>query len=96
MLCQVEIIELKPEKHDNEETPANVITPQSELSSDYSNLFDSQLFTDCIVKIGDTEIKVHRAVLAARSSNFCNIFNSALENSQMNVIEIKNFRVEVV
>uniref|UniRef100_A0A0N5BM39 BTB domain-containing protein n=1 Tax=Strongyloides papillosus TaxID=174720 RepID=A0A0N5BM39_STREA len=96
ILCQVEIIELKRKKHGTEETPLNVIVLQPKISSDYGNLFDSQLLTDCIIKIEDTEIRVHKAVLAARSSTFRNIFNSTSGNSQMNVIEIKNFRAEVV
>uniref|UniRef100_A0A0N5CEC7 Speckle-type POZ protein-like (inferred by orthology to a human protein) n=1 Tax=Strongyloides papillosus TaxID=174720 RepID=A0A0N5CEC7_STREA len=74
----------------------NVIIPKSKLLLDYSNFFNSQLFSDCSIIVGETKIKVHRGILAARSPVFYNIFNSKPESSQTNIIEIKNFRVEVV
>uniref|UniRef100_A0A0N5BR02 BTB domain-containing protein n=1 Tax=Strongyloides papillosus TaxID=174720 RepID=A0A0N5BR02_STREA len=86
----------KSDNQNNPETPKQVTIPQSKLSLDYGDMFDSPLFTDCIIKIGDTEIKVHKAVLAARSPVFYDTFNTTLEKSQTNIIEIEDFRVEVV
>uniref|UniRef100_A0A0N5CEC8 BTB domain-containing protein n=1 Tax=Strongyloides papillosus TaxID=174720 RepID=A0A0N5CEC8_STREA len=96
ILCQVEIVNLESENFDNSVTSMNVTTPQSTLPLDYSKMFESQLFTDCIVKVEDTEIKVHKAVLANRSPVFHDVFNSMSKNLQTNVVEINNFRVEVV
>uniref|UniRef100_A0A0N5BM38 Speckle-type POZ protein (inferred by orthology to a human protein) n=1 Tax=Strongyloides papillosus TaxID=174720 RepID=A0A0N5BM38_STREA len=96
ILCEVEIIEVKSENNDNRETSINVTIPESKLSSDYSNLFDSTLFTDCIIRVGDTEIKVHRGILATRSPIFHKIFNSTPENSQTNVVQIEDFSVGAV
>uniref|UniRef100_A0A0K0F5N1 Speckle-type POZ protein-like (inferred by orthology to a human protein) n=1 Tax=Strongyloides venezuelensis TaxID=75913 RepID=A0A0K0F5N1_STRVS len=59
-------------------------------------MFDKSLFTDCSAKVRRTTIKVHRGVLATRSPVFYNILNSASRKSQKNIIEIKNFHVEVV
>uniref|UniRef100_A0A0K0FNX3 Speckle-type POZ protein-like (inferred by orthology to a human protein) n=1 Tax=Strongyloides venezuelensis TaxID=75913 RepID=A0A0K0FNX3_STRVS len=69
---------------------------KSNLSSDLGDSFNSHLLTDCIIKVRDAEINVHKAVLTARCSTFCNIFNNTSKNSQINVVEIKNFRTEVV
>uniref|UniRef100_A0A0N5CG76 BTB domain-containing protein n=1 Tax=Strongyloides papillosus TaxID=174720 RepID=A0A0N5CG76_STREA len=91
ILCEVEIM-----NHDNPETSINVTIPRSKLSLDYANLFDSTLLYDCVIKVEDAEIQVHKAVLAARSPVFYDIFNSTSDQSQTNIIEIKDFRVDVV
>uniref|UniRef100_A0A0N5C048 BTB domain-containing protein n=1 Tax=Strongyloides papillosus TaxID=174720 RepID=A0A0N5C048_STREA len=96
ILCEGEIINFKSDDQDSTETLRKVTIPQSKLLSNYGNMFDSSLFTDCIIKVEDTEIKAHKAVLAARSPVFCEIFNGSSEESQTNVIEIKDFQVEVV
>uniref|UniRef100_A0A0N5CEC6 BTB domain-containing protein n=1 Tax=Strongyloides papillosus TaxID=174720 RepID=A0A0N5CEC6_STREA len=96
ILCEIEIIELKLEEHDKRETSINVTKPQSNLSLELGNSSDSSLFSDCSIKVGETTIKVHRGILATKSHIFYNFFNSTPENSQMNTIEIKNFRAEVV
>uniref|UniRef100_A0A0K0G3X7 Speckle-type POZ protein-like (inferred by orthology to a human protein) n=1 Tax=Strongyloides venezuelensis TaxID=75913 RepID=A0A0K0G3X7_STRVS len=91
-----EIIDSKTKNRDNSETLINITIPQSKLSLDYGNLYDSPLFFDCVIKVEDTEIRVHKVVLAARSPVFYNIFNSKSDESQTNIIEIKDFNVEVV
>uniref|UniRef100_A0A0N5C3N9 BTB domain-containing protein n=1 Tax=Strongyloides papillosus TaxID=174720 RepID=A0A0N5C3N9_STREA len=96
ILCEVEITEVKSDNPDNPETSKNITIPQSKLSSDYGNLFDSTLLYDCVIKVEDTEIKVHKAVLAARSTVFSDTFNSTKEESQTNIIEVREFRVDVV
>uniref|UniRef100_A0A0N5BA32 BTB domain-containing protein n=1 Tax=Strongyloides papillosus TaxID=174720 RepID=A0A0N5BA32_STREA len=53
-------------------------------------------FSDCIIRVGDIEIKCHKVVLTSRSAVFCDIFNIALDKPGTNVIEMKNFSVEVV
>uniref|UniRef100_A0A0N5B281 Speckle-type POZ protein (inferred by orthology to a human protein) n=1 Tax=Strongyloides papillosus TaxID=174720 RepID=A0A0N5B281_STREA len=90
------IIDPKTENHDNLDTSINVTTPQSKLSLDYGNMFESSLFYDCVIKVEDTEIKVHKAVLATRSPAFYDIFNSTSDQSQTNIIEIRDFNIEVV
>uniref|UniRef100_A0A0N5CBT9 Speckle-type POZ protein n=1 Tax=Strongyloides papillosus TaxID=174720 RepID=A0A0N5CBT9_STREA len=96
ILCETEIIELGPEKHDNSETSINITIPESKLSLDYADMFGSPFFTDCSIKAEDTEIKVHKVILCARSSVFSDIFKNTLEKLQTNVIEIEGFSVEVV
>uniref|UniRef100_A0A0N5BZ90 BTB domain-containing protein n=1 Tax=Strongyloides papillosus TaxID=174720 RepID=A0A0N5BZ90_STREA len=92
----LEIVDSKTENRDNPETSMNILNPQSKLSLDYGNLYDSPLFYDCVIKVEDTEIQVHKAILAARSPVFYDILNSKLEGSQKNIIEINDFSTEVV
>uniref|UniRef100_A0A0K0F3C6 Speckle-type POZ protein-like (inferred by orthology to a human protein) n=1 Tax=Strongyloides venezuelensis TaxID=75913 RepID=A0A0K0F3C6_STRVS len=94
--CEAEITDLETENHDNPQTSMNISIPQSRLSLDYGNLYDSSSFYDCVIKVKDTEIQVHKAILAARSPAFHDIFTSASDESQTNIIEIKDFNVEVV
>uniref|UniRef100_A0A0N5C027 Speckle-type POZ protein-like (inferred by orthology to a human protein) n=1 Tax=Strongyloides papillosus TaxID=174720 RepID=A0A0N5C027_STREA len=109
IFCKAEIIDLRTENHsnletvdsktenrDNPETSINISIPQSKLSLDFGNMFDSPLFYDCVIKVEDTEIQVHKAILAVRSPAFYDIFNSTSEESQTNIIEIKDFNAEVV
>uniref|UniRef100_A0A0K0FFU8 Speckle-type POZ protein-like (inferred by orthology to a human protein) n=1 Tax=Strongyloides venezuelensis TaxID=75913 RepID=A0A0K0FFU8_STRVS len=96
VLFEGEIITFKSDNQYNQETSRKSTLSKSKLSLEYGNISDSPLFTDCIIKVGDTEIKVHKAVLAARSLVFHNILSSPLEESLTNVIEIKDFPVEVV
>uniref|UniRef100_A0A0N5C025 BTB domain-containing protein n=1 Tax=Strongyloides papillosus TaxID=174720 RepID=A0A0N5C025_STREA len=97
ILCEIQVINnCESKNNDNSEISMNIAIPQSKLSLDYCNMFDSPLFTDCIIKVENTEFKVHKAVLAARSPVFHNILSSTLEKSRTNVIEIKDFPVKVV
>uniref|UniRef100_A0A0N5B3M8 MATH domain-containing protein n=1 Tax=Strongyloides papillosus TaxID=174720 RepID=A0A0N5B3M8_STREA len=96
IICEAEIIDLKTENCDNPETSINISIPQSKLLLNYGNMFDSSLFADYIIKVGNTEIKVHKAVLASQSPVFYDILNSTSEESQKNIIEIKDFNAEVV
>uniref|UniRef100_A0A0K0FG94 Speckle-type POZ protein-like (inferred by orthology to a human protein) n=1 Tax=Strongyloides venezuelensis TaxID=75913 RepID=A0A0K0FG94_STRVS len=96
ILCETEIFELKSENHDNPQTSMNISIPQSKLSFDYGNLYDSPSFYDCVIKVEDKKIKVLKAILAARSPAFHDIFTSASDEPQTNIVEIKDFSVEVV
>uniref|UniRef100_A0A0K0FQ12 Speckle-type POZ protein-like (inferred by orthology to a human protein) n=1 Tax=Strongyloides venezuelensis TaxID=75913 RepID=A0A0K0FQ12_STRVS len=92
----LEIVESNTENRSNPETSMNISKPHSKLSLDYGNLYDSSLLYDCIIKAEDREIKAHKAILAARSPAFHEIFTKTSDNSQTNIIEIKDFNVEVV
>uniref|UniRef100_A0A0N5C282 BTB domain-containing protein n=1 Tax=Strongyloides papillosus TaxID=174720 RepID=A0A0N5C282_STREA len=96
IFCEAEISELRSENHDNSETSINITIPQSKLVSNYCNMFESSLFTDCIIRVEGTEIKAHKAVLAAQSSVFYEVFCNSKEEAQTDVVEIKDFRSEVV
>uniref|UniRef100_A0A0K0FD94 Speckle-type POZ protein-like (inferred by orthology to a human protein) n=1 Tax=Strongyloides venezuelensis TaxID=75913 RepID=A0A0K0FD94_STRVS len=95
-LENLEIVESNTENRSNPETSINISIPQSKLISDYGNMFDSSFFYDCVIKVEDTEIQVHKAILSARSPVFYDIFTSASDKSQTNIIEIKGFSAEVV
>uniref|UniRef100_A0A0N5BM40 BTB domain-containing protein n=1 Tax=Strongyloides papillosus TaxID=174720 RepID=A0A0N5BM40_STREA len=48
-----------------------------------------------VIKVGNTEIPVHRVIFCHQSPVFYNIFSSTSKKSQESVFEIKNFRFEV-
>uniref|UniRef100_A0A0K0FQ10 Speckle-type POZ protein-like (inferred by orthology to a human protein) n=1 Tax=Strongyloides venezuelensis TaxID=75913 RepID=A0A0K0FQ10_STRVS len=96
ILCEVEVIDLKSENNVNPETSISIKIPDSKLTADYGNLYDSSFFYDCIIKVENTEIQVHKAILAARSPVFCEILKDKSEASQTNIVEIKNFSTEIV
>uniref|UniRef100_A0A0N5CIH4 BTB domain-containing protein n=1 Tax=Strongyloides papillosus TaxID=174720 RepID=A0A0N5CIH4_STREA len=74
----------------------NVENFTSTFVNDIGSMLDSGHFFDCIVKVGDDSIKVHKDVLSSRSSVFKAMFVSSLSESQSSIIEISDFRYEVV
>uniref|UniRef100_A0A0N5C013 BTB domain-containing protein n=1 Tax=Strongyloides papillosus TaxID=174720 RepID=A0A0N5C013_STREA len=68
--------------HNYPRTPTSNRVAQLRFSLDIKNTFDSSILIDCIIKVKDTEINVHKAILAARSPVFYDIFNSTSEESQ--------------
>uniref|UniRef100_A0A0N5BHP4 MATH domain-containing protein n=1 Tax=Strongyloides papillosus TaxID=174720 RepID=A0A0N5BHP4_STREA len=54
ILCEAEIIGVNCENNNNSETSVNGSKPQSNLSLDLGNLLNSQIFTDCCIKVGET------------------------------------------
>uniref|UniRef100_A0A0K0EVZ3 Speckle-type POZ protein-like (inferred by orthology to a human protein) n=1 Tax=Strongyloides venezuelensis TaxID=75913 RepID=A0A0K0EVZ3_STRVS len=96
ILCEAEIFDLKTENRSNRETLMTISIQQLKLSLDYGNLYNSPSFYDCVIKIEDKEIKAHKAVLGARSPVFHDIFSNTSEESQTNIVEIKDFSTEIV
>uniref|UniRef100_A0A0N5BC92 BTB domain-containing protein n=1 Tax=Strongyloides papillosus TaxID=174720 RepID=A0A0N5BC92_STREA len=70
--------------------------PLNMFLNDMSRMLDSSKFYDCIIKVGDSEINVHKCILATRSK----VFRLTLENKssefESNIIEMNDFRLEVV
>ena len=59
----------------------------TQLIGDYQKLLRESLFSDFVIKIGAREIKVHRAILASRSSVFAAMLAHDTE-------EAKNVRLD--
>uniref|UniRef100_A0A0K0FI15 Speckle-type POZ protein (inferred by orthology to a human protein) n=1 Tax=Strongyloides venezuelensis TaxID=75913 RepID=A0A0K0FI15_STRVS len=68
----------------------------SVLSSDMKIMLDSPEFYDCIIKVGDSEIGAHKCILASRSENFREMLKNKSSVCKSDVIEINDFRLEVV
>uniref|UniRef100_A0A0N5C1Z6 BTB domain-containing protein n=1 Tax=Strongyloides papillosus TaxID=174720 RepID=A0A0N5C1Z6_STREA len=66
------------------------------LLGDIAGLLKSPKFSDCVVKVGDSKINVHKCILASRSEVFNSILVDKKYESSPNTIEINGFRVEVV
>uniref|UniRef100_A0A0K0F324 Speckle-type POZ protein (inferred by orthology to a human protein) n=1 Tax=Strongyloides venezuelensis TaxID=75913 RepID=A0A0K0F324_STRVS len=80
----------------NKSTINSVNEPLSMLFCDLNNLFVSPKFSDCIIKVGDSEIDVHRCILASRSEAFDLILKEKENECASNIIEIYDFSLEVV
>uniref|UniRef100_A0A0N5CBE5 BTB domain-containing protein n=1 Tax=Strongyloides papillosus TaxID=174720 RepID=A0A0N5CBE5_STREA len=63
---------------------------------DMTRMFDSPRFCDCIIKVRDSEIGVHKFILASRSEVFCSTLENKLTEHGSYIIEINDFRLEVV
>uniref|UniRef100_A0A0N5BPA0 Speckle-type POZ protein (inferred by orthology to a human protein) n=1 Tax=Strongyloides papillosus TaxID=174720 RepID=A0A0N5BPA0_STREA len=66
------------------------------LLNDIADMLGSSELSDCVIKVGDSEIKVHKFVLASRSEVFSLILTNEDYKSNPNVIKINDFRLEVV
>lgn len=75
-----------------------ITVPDSDgqLIQDYQKLLRDNLYSDFIIKVGAREIKVHRAILAARSSVFAAMLAHDTEEAKNNYMEIKDLEFDVV
>uniref|UniRef100_A0A0N5C1Z4 Speckle-type POZ protein (inferred by orthology to a human protein) n=1 Tax=Strongyloides papillosus TaxID=174720 RepID=A0A0N5C1Z4_STREA len=80
----------------NTSTINNINEPLNTLLNDFSNLFESSKFADCIIKVGDSIIDVHKCILASRSEVFDSKLKAKNYESDQNIIEIKEFSLEAV
>lgn len=58
------------------------------IKQNYLELYESEAFTDARINCGESEFKVHKAILAARSPVFNAMLNTEMKESKNNVIEI--------
>nr|CAD2184224.1 unnamed protein product [Meloidogyne enterolobii] len=67
------------------------------LQNKLSNMFEGEIFTDCVIKIGEDSIKTHRCILANNSKVFQKMFeqNGMIEAQKGEVI-ISDFYPECV
>uniref|UniRef100_A0A0N5BCB4 Speckle-type POZ protein n=1 Tax=Strongyloides papillosus TaxID=174720 RepID=A0A0N5BCB4_STREA len=63
---------------------------------DIKRMLDSQDFYDCIIKVGNSEINVHKCILTTRSEVFRSTLKKKLTAFQSNTLEMSGFRLEVV
>uniref|UniRef100_A0A0K0F522 Speckle-type POZ protein (inferred by orthology to a human protein) n=1 Tax=Strongyloides venezuelensis TaxID=75913 RepID=A0A0K0F522_STRVS len=77
-------------------TICNIRGHLNTLLNDFSNLFESSKFSDCIIKVGDSEIDAHRCILSDRSEVFDLILTEKKNECASNIIEIYDFSPEVV
>uniref|UniRef100_A0A0K0F515 Speckle-type POZ protein (inferred by orthology to a human protein) n=1 Tax=Strongyloides venezuelensis TaxID=75913 RepID=A0A0K0F515_STRVS len=66
------------------------------LSNDMAGMLQSAIFSDCTIEVQDSQIKVHKCVIASRSKVFKSLLTDGECKFGPNVIEINGFRLEVV
>uniref|UniRef100_A0A0N5BIW3 BTB domain-containing protein n=1 Tax=Strongyloides papillosus TaxID=174720 RepID=A0A0N5BIW3_STREA len=61
-----------------------------------SRMLDSSEYYDCIIKVEDSEINVHKCIIATGSEVLRSILKNKSSEHESNVIEINDFSLEVV
>ncbi|KAG8173656.1 hypothetical protein JTE90_010542 [Oedothorax gibbosus] len=61
------------------------------LVFDLQHLYNSKIFSDLTLKVGDEEFKAHKNILCARSSVFNTMLNYEMEEKLTNCVKITDF-----
>ncbi|KAL6728698.1 hypothetical protein Aduo_010441 [Ancylostoma duodenale] len=103
LICEVEYFtpgsKISVEPADDEECTLEDVDEKVELSIRESNreMWESELFTDCVIKVGSKEIKAHRCVLGQHSPVFRSMFNNeSMIEAREGVIDIQDAKYESV
>jgi len=70
--------------------------PECRLSNDLDSLLESQRFADCTLIVQNKEFRVHKAVLAARSTVFSAMFEHEMEERKQNRVTISDVDYDVM
>ncbi|CRK97143.1 CLUMA_CG010540, isoform A [Clunio marinus] len=62
----------------------------------FAELWNSEKFSDFIIKVDSREFKVHKLVLACQSSVFSAMFENEMQENQLNEMKIEDFNVPAV
>lgn len=62
----------------------------------YHDFLKNEKFSDVVISVGDKKISAHKIILAKKSKVFAAMFDSDMEESQKNLIDIKDAEYEVV
>uniref|UniRef100_A0A158PAE0 BTB domain-containing protein n=1 Tax=Angiostrongylus cantonensis TaxID=6313 RepID=A0A158PAE0_ANGCA len=103
LICEVEYFtpgsKISVEPADDEECTLEDVDEKVELSIRESNreMWESELFTDCLIKVGSKEIKAHRCVLGQHSPVFRSMFNNeSMVEAREGIIDILDAKYESV
>ncbi|KAG8177251.1 hypothetical protein JTE90_028207 [Oedothorax gibbosus] len=66
------------------------------LAYDFRQLYDTKMFTDFTLKVGEEEFKVHKIILCARSSVFNTMLNCEMQEKLTNCVKITDFDASTV
>ena len=75
---------------------SNLKVPDSNLAENMSTLLEQGQFSDMILKIQETSIPVHKAILAARSPVFAAMFGHDLEENKKGIVAITDLDIDVL
>jgi hypothetical protein len=66
---------------------------EPQMSKDLLNMLDSENFADVTFILGETKLKAHKCILAARSSFFENMFSVGMREAQESVISVQDINL---
>lgn len=66
------------------------------MSEGLEKLYKTKDFSDFIIKVGETEFKVHKAILGSHSSVFAAMFKTNMEESLKGVVTLVDFSARTV
>ncbi|XP_051054988.1 speckle-type POZ protein-like [Phodopus roborovskii] len=69
--------------------------PRCTMADELGELWENSLFTDCCLVVAGQEFQAHKAILAARSEVFRDMFQHDLKESRTNRIEIHDLEPQV-
>lgn len=75
---------------------SNLKVPDSELADNINSLLETGNFSDMALKIDNTKIPVHKAILAARSPVFSAMFQHDLEENKQGFVSITDLDLDVL
>jgi len=68
----------------------------SSILQNYKSMYETGLFTDVVLVVGECELRVHKCILAARSPVFTAMFeHKETKEAQENRVEITDLSIEV-
>ncbi|KAH9363620.1 hypothetical protein HPB48_004141 [Haemaphysalis longicornis] len=95
ILCEVSVSVGAPDVVWERNTGSEVNVPSCHLSVDFNRLFESAPFGDVVFKLGDFELRAHKAILVTRSPVFASMFEHEMVESIQNKVRITDIDHEV-
>ncbi|KAH9363622.1 hypothetical protein HPB48_004143 [Haemaphysalis longicornis] len=95
ILCRISVSEGAPGSVWGRSTACMVNVPTCHLSEDFNRLFESEQFGDVVFKLGDCELRAHKAILVARSPVFASMFEHEMVESIQSRVDVTDIDHEV-
>ncbi|OBS65810.1 hypothetical protein A6R68_05650, partial [Neotoma lepida] len=80
----------------DQSTKPEIQVPRCTLADDLGELWENSCFTDCCLVVAGQEFRAPKAILAARSPVFRDMFEHDMEESKRNHIEIHDLQPQIV
>lgn len=67
-----------------------------QLLSDLKSLYESKRFSDIAIQVKNEIIKAHKTILCARSTYFASLFEKAMPDKPIDIIQIEDYTFETI
>ncbi|KAI1701515.1 BTB/POZ domain-containing protein [Ditylenchus destructor] len=89
VICEVESLSTG-------ETFSTEPTPNLQITNHFKEMWKSQLFTDCTMKVGAKSFLAHKCILGQWSEVFRKMFSLPTEEAKSGIVEIEDFSPEAI